>query len=115
MTTALHLMPAYLQGVSCAANFTLPMKDGGRDRTSCKKPSKMVSHIAQLVLEEFDMTIMNEMEVDRLTVPLSVMFGEFGKMNGRSTRYVQCWYPLLTLCRGYVSQLSSLQKVLKKI
>ena len=38
----------------------------------------MASHIAQsLVLNEFDITIMNEMEVDHgLTVPLSVMFGD---------------------------------------
>jgi protocatechuate 4,5-dioxygenase, beta chain len=39
---------------------------------------KLASHIAQsLILDEFDMTIMNEMEVDHgLTVPLSVMFGD---------------------------------------
>ena len=41
----------------------------------------MASHIAQsLVLNEFDITIMNEMEVDHgLTVPLSVMFGDIKK------------------------------------
>ena len=41
----------------------------------------MASHIAQsLILDEFDITIMNEMEVDHgLTVPLSVMFGEHGR------------------------------------
>ncbi len=38
----------------------------------------MASHIAQsLILDEFDITIMNEMDVDHgLTVPMSVMFGQ---------------------------------------
>ena len=42
-----------------------------------KGHQKLASHIAQsLILDEFDITIMNEMEVDHgLTVPLSVMFG----------------------------------------
>ena len=61
-------------------NFNLQMKDGGpRPVPAVKKPiKKMASHIAQsLVLNEFDITIMNEMEVDHgLTVPLSVMFGD---------------------------------------
>lgn len=41
---------------------------------------KLASHIAQsVILDEFDLTIMNEMEVDHgLTVPLSVMFGQHG-------------------------------------
>ena len=45
-----------------------------------KNHAKMASHVAQsLILDEFDITIMNEMEVDHgLTVPLSVMFGEHG-------------------------------------
>jgi protocatechuate 4,5-dioxygenase beta chain len=40
----------------------------------------LASHIAQsLILDEFDITIMNEMEVDHgLTVPMSVMFGDKG-------------------------------------
>ncbi|MDD9744368.1 MAG: class III extradiol dioxygenase subunit beta [Marinovum algicola] len=51
---------------------------GPRPVPVVKNHQKLASHIAQsLVLDEFDMTIMNEMEVDHgLTVPLSVMFGE---------------------------------------
>jgi len=43
-----------------------------------KGDQKLASHIAQsVILDEFDLTIMNEMEVDHgLTVPMSVMFGE---------------------------------------
>ena len=39
---------------------------------------QMASHIAQsLILDEFDMTIINEMDVDHgLTVPLTLMFGQ---------------------------------------
>jgi protocatechuate 4,5-dioxygenase beta chain len=39
---------------------------------------QMESHIAQsLILDEFDMTIINEMDVDHgLTVPLTLMFGQ---------------------------------------
>jgi protocatechuate 4,5-dioxygenase beta chain len=45
-----------------------------------KNHQKLASHIAQsLVLDEFDITIMNEMEVDHgLTVPLSIMFDQHG-------------------------------------
>ena len=51
---------------------------GPRPVPAVKNHQKMASHIAQsLVLNEFDITIMNEMEVDHgLTVPLSVMFGD---------------------------------------
>ena len=51
---------------------------GSKTCPSCQNHQKMASHIAQsLVLNEFDITIMNEMEVDHgLTVPLSVMFGD---------------------------------------
>ncbi len=53
---------------------------GPRPVPVVKNHQKMASHIAQsLVLDEFDITIMNEMEVDHgLTVPLSVMFGQHG-------------------------------------
>jgi protocatechuate 4,5-dioxygenase beta chain len=45
-----------------------------------KNHQVLASHIAQsLILDEFDITIMNEMEVDHgLTVPMSVMFGDKG-------------------------------------
>jgi len=51
---------------------------GPRPVPVVKNHSKLASHIAQsLILDEFDMTIMNEMEVDHgLTVPLSVMYGD---------------------------------------
>ena len=51
---------------------------GPRPVPIVRNHQKLASHIAQsLILDEFDMTIMNEMEVDHgLTVPLSVMFGE---------------------------------------
>ena len=72
-------IPTFALG--CAAEF-YPADEGWGPRPVpvVKNHQKMASHIAQsLVLEEFDMTIMNEMEVDHgLTVPLSVMFGEFG-------------------------------------
>ena len=49
---------------------------------------KLASHIAQtVILDEFDLTIMNEMEVDHgLTVPLSLMFGTSRKTLGVSGR-----------------------------
>ena len=72
-------IPTFALG--CAAEFQ-PADEGWGPRPVpvVKNHQKMASHIAQsLVLEEFDMTIMNEMEVDHgLTVPLSVMFGDFG-------------------------------------
>ncbi|MWD30062.1 protocatechuate 3,4-dioxygenase [Aquicoccus sp. SCR17] len=54
---------------------------GPRPVPVVKNHQKLASHIAQsLILDEFDITIMNEMEVDHgLTVPLSVMYGEVDK------------------------------------
>lgn len=51
---------------------------GPRPVPIVRNHQKLASHIAQsLILDEFDITIMNEMEVDHgLTVPLSVMYGE---------------------------------------
>jgi len=53
---------------------------GPRPVPVVKNHQKLASHIAQsVILDEFDLTIMNEMEVDHgLTVPLSLMFGEYG-------------------------------------
>jgi protocatechuate 4,5-dioxygenase beta chain len=53
---------------------------GPRPVPVVKNNQKLASHIAQsVILDEFDLTIMNEMEVDHgLTVPLSLMFGEHG-------------------------------------
>ena len=72
-------IPTFALG--CAPEF--PPADEGwgpRPVPVVKNHQTLASHIAQsLILEEFDITIMNEMEVDHgLTVPLSVMFGEHG-------------------------------------
>lgn len=70
-------IPTFALG--CAAEFQ-PADEGYGPRPVpvVKNHQKMASHIAQsLILDEFDITIMNEMEVDHgLTVPLSVMYGE---------------------------------------
>ncbi|CUH67794.1 Protocatechuate 4,5-dioxygenase beta chain [Thalassovita gelatinovora] len=70
-------IPTFALG--CAAEFT-PADEGWGPRPVpvVKGHQKLASHIAQsVILDEFDLTIMNEMEVDHgLTVPLSVMFGE---------------------------------------
>jgi protocatechuate 4,5-dioxygenase beta chain len=72
-------IPTFALG--CAAEFK-PADEGWGPRPVpvVKNHQKLASHIAQsLILDEFDLTIMNEMEVDHgLTVPLSVMFGEIG-------------------------------------
>ena len=51
---------------------------GPRPVPVVRNHQKLASHIAQsLILDEFDLTIMNEMEVDHgLTVPLPVMYGD---------------------------------------
>jgi len=70
-------IPTFALG--CAAEFQ-PADEGSGPRPVpvVKNHQKLASHIAQsLILDEFDITIMNEMEVDHgLTVPLSVMYGE---------------------------------------
>ena len=72
-------IPTFALG--CAAEFH-PADEGWGPRPVpvVRNHPEMASHIAQsLILDEFDITIMNEMEVDHgLTVPLSLMFGEHG-------------------------------------
>ncbi len=72
-------IPTFALG--CAAEFK-PADEGWGPRPVpvVKNHQKMASHVAQsLILDEFDLTIMNEMEVDHgLTVPLSVMYGQHG-------------------------------------
>lgn len=72
-------IPTFALG--CAAEFA-PADEGWGPRPVpvVKGHQKLASHIAQsVILDEFDLTIMNEMEVDHgLTVPMSVMFGEHG-------------------------------------
>ncbi len=71
------IIPTFALG--CAAEFQ-PADEGWGPRPVpvVKGHPKLASHIAQsVILDEFDLTIMNEMEVDHgLTVPLSVMFGQ---------------------------------------
>lgn len=71
------VVPTFALG--CAPEF--PPADEGwgpRPVPVVKNHGVLASHIAQsLILDEFDITIMNEMEVDHgLTVPLSLMFGQ---------------------------------------
>ncbi len=71
------IIPTFALG--CAPEFQ-PADEGwgARPVPVVKNHPVMASHIAQsLILDEFDITIMNEMDVDHgLTVPLSVMFGQ---------------------------------------
>ncbi len=73
-------IPTFALG--CAAEFT-PADEGWGPRPVpvVKGHQKLASHIAQsVILDEFDLTIMNEMEVDHgLTVPMSVMFGDMAE------------------------------------
>ena len=71
------MIPTFALG--CAAEFQ-PADEGWGPRPVpiVKGHPKLASHIAQsVILDEFDLTIMNKMEVDHgLTVPLSVMFDQ---------------------------------------
>ncbi len=71
------IIPTFALG--CAPEFQ-PADEGWGPRPVpvVKNHPVLASHIAQsLILDEFDITIMNEMEVDHgLTVPLSVMYGQ---------------------------------------
>lgn len=71
------IIPTFALG--CAAEFK-PADEGWGPRPVpvVKNHPELASHIAQsLILDEFDITVMNEMEVDHgLTVPLSLMFGQ---------------------------------------
>lgn len=71
------VIPTFALG--CAAEFR-PADEGWGPRPVpvVKNHQILASHLAQsLILDEFDITIMNETEVDHgLTVPLSDMFGQ---------------------------------------
>lgn len=74
---SLEIIPTFALG--CAAEF--PPADegwGARPVPVVKGHPELAWHIAQsLVLDEFDITIVNKMDVDHgLTVPLSLMFGQ---------------------------------------
>ncbi len=72
-----RVIPTFALG--CAAEYT-PADEGWGPRPVpvVKGHRELSAHIAQsLILDSFDMTIMNEMEVDHgLTVPLTMMFGQ---------------------------------------
>jgi protocatechuate 4,5-dioxygenase, beta chain len=74
---SLELIPTFALG--CAAEFA-PADEGWGPRPvpTVKGYPELAWHLAQsLILDEFDMTIVNEMPVDHgLTVPMSLMFGE---------------------------------------
>jgi protocatechuate 4,5-dioxygenase, beta chain len=74
---SLDLIPTF--AIGCAAEF--PIADEGwgpRAVPPVTGHPELAWHIAaSLILDEFDMTIVNKMEVDHgLTVPLSLMFGQ---------------------------------------
>jgi protocatechuate 4,5-dioxygenase beta chain len=74
---SLEIIPTFALG--CAAEY--PIADEGwgpRPVPPVKGHPELAWHIAQsTILDEFDMTIVNKMEVDHgLTVPLSLMFGQ---------------------------------------
>ena len=74
---SLELIPTFALG--CAAEFQ-PADEGWGPRPvpTVKGHPELAWHLAQsLILDEFDITIVNQMDVDHgLTVPMSLMFGE---------------------------------------
>ena len=74
---SLSIIPTF--AIGCAAEF--PPTDEGwgpRPVPVVKGSPELAAHLAQsLILDEFDMTIVNDMTVDHgLTVPLSLVFGQ---------------------------------------
>jgi protocatechuate 4,5-dioxygenase beta chain len=74
---SLELIPTFALG--CAAEFK-PADEGWGPRpvpTVIGEP-ELAAHLAQaLILDEFDLTIVNQMDVDHgLTVPLSLVYGQ---------------------------------------
>lgn len=76
---SLELIPTF--AIGCAAEFA-PADEGWGPRPVpvVEGHPELASHISEkLILDEFDMTIVNQMDVDHgLTVPLSLMFGQPG-------------------------------------
>ncbi len=74
---SLEMIPTF--AIGCAAEFQ-PADEGwgARPVPPVKGHPALAWHIAQsTILDEFDMTIVNKMDVDHgLTVPLSLMFGQ---------------------------------------
>ncbi len=74
---SLEIIPTFALG--CAAEFQ-PADEGWGPRPvpAVKGHPVLAAHIAQsVILDEFDLTIVNKMDVDHgLTVPLTLMFGQ---------------------------------------
>jgi protocatechuate 4,5-dioxygenase, beta chain len=74
---SLELIPTF--AIGCAETFS-PADEGWGPRPvpAVKGHPELAWHMAErLILDEFDMTIVNRMDVDHgLTVPLSLMFGQ---------------------------------------
>jgi protocatechuate 4,5-dioxygenase, beta chain len=74
---SLDIVPTFALG--CAASFA-PADEGWGPRPvpAVEGHPELAAHLAQsLIQQEFDLTIINRMEVDHgLTVPLSLMFGQ---------------------------------------
>jgi protocatechuate 4,5-dioxygenase beta chain len=74
---SVDVVPTFALG--CAAEF-IPADEGWGPRPVpvVKGHPELAAHIAQsVILDEFDLTVVNKMEVDHgLTVPLSLMFGQ---------------------------------------
>jgi protocatechuate 4,5-dioxygenase, beta chain len=74
---SLEMIPTFALG--CADSYEIADEGfGPRPVPVVPGHSDLACHLAQsLILDEFDLTIMNRLEVDHgLTVPLSLMFGE---------------------------------------
>jgi len=74
---SLEIIPTF--AIGCAAEFAIADEGWGpRPVPKVKGHPELAAHLVQsLVLDEFDITIANKMEVDHgLTVPLTLMFGQ---------------------------------------
>jgi len=74
---SLEIIPTF--AIGCAAEFAIADEGWGpRPVPPVKGYPELASHIVQsVVLDEFDLTIVNKMDVDHgLTVPLTLMFGK---------------------------------------
>ena len=74
---SLEMIPTF--AIGCGDEFEICDEGfGPRPVPVVKGHPELAAHLAQsLILDEFDMTVINEMKVDHgLTVPLSLMFGQ---------------------------------------
>jgi protocatechuate 4,5-dioxygenase, beta chain len=79
----MNIIPTF--AIGCAESFEPADEGWGRRPVpTVKNHTELAWHIAQsLILDDFDMTIINKMDVDHgLTVPLSAVFGQPKAMAG---------------------------------